>query len=33
MYQLIRARGAIRPRTCEIAFHDPGARAFVFTFG
>ncbi len=33
MYQLVRARGEIRSRTCEITFLDPGARAFVFTFG
>jgi len=33
MYQLVRVQGDIRPRTCEITFQDPGARAFVFTFG
>jgi thiol-disulfide isomerase/thioredoxin len=33
MYQLVRARGAAGPRTFEITFHAPGARAYVFTFG
>ena len=33
MYQLVRQRGAIAPRTFEITFLDPGARAYVFTFG
>jgi thiol-disulfide isomerase/thioredoxin len=33
MYQLVRVRGPIRERTVEIAFQDPGARAYVFTFG
>ncbi|WP_053226440.1 redoxin domain-containing protein [Solirubrobacter soli] len=33
MYQLIRQRGDIVARTFEIAFDDPGARAYVFTFG
>ena len=33
MYQLIRQHGAIVPRTFEITFLDPGARAYVFTFG
>ena len=32
MYQLVR-RGADAPRTFEIAFRDPGVRAYVFTFG
>ena len=32
MYQLVRQRGAA-PRTFEITFLDPGARAYVFTFG
>jgi thiol-disulfide isomerase/thioredoxin len=32
MYQLIRGRAADR-RTFEITFHEPGARAYVFTFG
>ena len=33
MYQLVRVRGPIRERTFEITFHDPGVRAYVFTFG
>jgi thiol-disulfide isomerase/thioredoxin len=33
LYQLVRQRAAIRPRTCEIEFHDAGVRAYVFTFG
>jgi thiol-disulfide isomerase/thioredoxin len=33
MYQLVRQRGPVRPRTFEISFLDPGARAYVFTFG
>jgi thiol-disulfide isomerase/thioredoxin len=33
LYQLVRQRGAIRPRTCEIEFHEAGVRAYVFTFG
>jgi len=33
MYQLVRQRGRIRERTFEIAFLDPGVRAYVFTFG
>jgi thiol-disulfide isomerase/thioredoxin len=33
MYQLIRQRGPIGPRTFEITFRDPGVRAYVFTFG
>jgi thiol-disulfide isomerase/thioredoxin len=32
MYQLVRQPAAAR-RTFEIAFHEPGARAYVFTFG
>ena len=32
MYQLVRQRAAGR-RTFEITFHEPGARAYVFTFG
>jgi thiol-disulfide isomerase/thioredoxin len=31
MYQLL--RGPARARTAEIAFRDPGVRAYVFTFG
>ncbi|HEY1606046.1 MAG TPA: cytochrome c biogenesis protein DipZ [Allosphingosinicella sp.] len=33
LYQLIRQQGAIRDRTFEILFLDPGAQAFSFTFG
>ena len=33
LYQLIRQRGRITDRTFEIAFHDPGVQAYVFTFG
>jgi hypothetical protein len=33
MYQLVRARGPVRPRTFEMRFEDPGVRAYVFTFG
>jgi thiol-disulfide isomerase/thioredoxin len=33
MYQLVRRRGAVAARTFEMAFHDPGVRAYVFTFG
>jgi thiol-disulfide isomerase/thioredoxin len=32
MYQLVRQRAAAR-RTFDITFHEPGARAYVFTFG
>jgi hypothetical protein len=33
MYQLIRQQAPIASRTFEIEFLDPGAQAFVFTFG
>jgi thiol-disulfide isomerase/thioredoxin len=33
MYQLIRQPGPIADATFEITFADPGARAYVFTFG
>jgi hypothetical protein len=33
LYQLVRQPGAVRERTFEITFHDPGVRAYVFTFG
>jgi thiol-disulfide isomerase/thioredoxin len=33
LYQLIRQPGAVAERTFEIVFLDPGARAYVFTFG
>jgi thiol-disulfide isomerase/thioredoxin len=33
MYQLVRQPGAVAQRDFEIAFLDPGVRAYVFTFG
>jgi thiol-disulfide isomerase/thioredoxin len=33
LYQLVRLRDAIRDRTLEITFLDPGAEAYAFTFG
>jgi thiol-disulfide isomerase/thioredoxin len=33
LYQLVRARDAVRERTLEITFLQPGAEAYVFTFG
>jgi thiol-disulfide isomerase/thioredoxin len=33
MYQLVRQHGAVRDRTLEIAFLEPGAEAYAFTFG
>jgi thiol-disulfide isomerase/thioredoxin len=33
LYQLIRQGGAIRDRTFEIRFLDPGVSAYAFTFG
>jgi len=33
MYQLVRQHDAVRERTLEIAFDEPGAEAYVFTFG
>ena len=33
MYQLVRQPGAARERTFEMTFLEPGARAYVFTFG
>lgn len=33
LYQLVRQRGEVRPRTVEIRFLDPGARGHAFTFG
>ena len=33
LYQLIRQPGPITDRTFEITFREPGARAYVFTFG
>jgi thiol-disulfide isomerase/thioredoxin len=33
LYQLVRQDGEVRDRTLEITFHEPGAEAYVFTFG
>jgi Thioredoxin like C-terminal domain len=33
LYQLVRQPSRIRDRTFEITFLDPGAQAYVFTFG
>jgi hypothetical protein len=33
MYQLVRERDAVRERTLEITFLEPGAEAYSFTFG
>jgi thiol-disulfide isomerase/thioredoxin len=33
LYQLVRQRGPVRERTLAITFDDPGAQAYVFTFG
>jgi thiol-disulfide isomerase/thioredoxin len=33
LYQLVRQSGPIRERSFEITFLDPGAQAYVFTFG
>ena len=33
LYQLVRQPGAVRERTVEITFTEPGAEAYVFTFG
>ena len=33
LYQLVRQHDAVRERTLQITFHDPGAEAYVFTFG
>ncbi len=33
LYQLVRQAGDVAERTFEIRFLDPGAKAFVFTFG
>jgi thiol-disulfide isomerase/thioredoxin len=33
LYQLVRQQDAIGERTLEITFHEPGAQAYVFTFG
>ena len=33
LYQLARAQGAVQERALEVIFSDPGAEAYVFTFG
>jgi thiol-disulfide isomerase/thioredoxin len=33
LYQLVRAQDTVRDRTLEIEFAEPGAEAYVFTFG
>jgi thiol-disulfide isomerase/thioredoxin len=33
LYQLVRVDGAVRERTLEITFLEPGAEAYAFTFG
>ena len=33
LYQLVRQDGDVRERTVEITFREPGAEAYVFTFG
>ncbi len=33
MYQLVREHGSVGERTLEITFAEPGAEAYVFTFG
>jgi hypothetical protein len=33
LYQLVRQPGRVRERTVQITFLDPGAEAYVFTFG
>ena len=33
LYQLVRQRDGVRERTLQITFRDPGAEAYVFTFG
>jgi thiol-disulfide isomerase/thioredoxin len=33
LYQLVRAQDAVRERTLEITFLEPGAEAYAFTFG
>jgi thiol-disulfide isomerase/thioredoxin len=33
LYQLVRAHDTVRERTVEITFPEPGAEAYVFTFG
>jgi len=33
LYQLVREHDGVRERTLEITFLEPGAEAYVFTFG
>ena len=33
LYQLVRAHDAVRERTLEITFLEPGAESYAFTFG
>lgn len=33
LHQLVRQAGAVRERTLEITFGQPGAQAYAFTFG
>jgi hypothetical protein len=33
LYQLVRAHDAVRERTLEITFLEPGAETYAFTFG
>jgi hypothetical protein len=33
VYQLVRQHDAVLERTLEIAFLEPGAEAYAFTFG
>jgi hypothetical protein len=33
LYQLVRQDDAVRERTLEVTFLEPGAEAYVFTFG
>ena len=33
LYQLVRQHDAVRQRTLEITFLEPGAEAYAFTFG
>ena len=33
LYQLVRQHGEVRKRTLEVTFFEPGAEAFLFTFG
>jgi hypothetical protein len=33
LYQLVREHDAVRERTLQITFLEPGAEAYVFTFG